>query len=84
MKNKYRQIITGKLVAFRRLNNSKNGNPKYTLAIDDGKTVHLIDTKSDASCGYAVCWAMVSSKKKLSFMIEFNGRRHALEVVAIA
>jgi hypothetical protein len=45
-------ILRGvKVVSTNRLNNSVNGNPRYTVVFDDGS---VIETQSDAAVNYGI------------------------------
>lgn len=59
------------LVSLKRLANSRNGNPRFAIALGNGQGGK---TKTDASFAYAICENWVGKRVRAVYRVTSGGR----------
>lgn len=73
--------IEGKLDIHERLNNSRNGNPRYRVTIvTDNYDVYLVDTKYDSSLCYSL--SNHNGKQVVATLGDYRGNLTLLDIEA--
>ena len=59
-----------KLVSLKRLANSRNGNPRFTVALGNGQSGK---TKTDSGFAYAICENWVGKRVRAEYRVTSRG-----------